>query len=273
MHFLCTLVALVLAATASATAGASEASICGVLPVINTHLTDQDVAAISDHVARLQQQGLFTLVIRLDLGPDASSKPIEGADQTWTVSTSPKVAVPSQRERLLSLGWQRLPSHCENVVLFEDANVQFFENDWVGLTAEALRTYDVVQPFSFVYNRRHGDGAIEDVDFEGDMLFASVMGHEPGQLFYGAAYGFHLLRNFDMHRGVAVEKLQGYGGAAWAFRRSFLEDVGGIFDSALNKGTKPLLFFARCFLPFCPPCLWGEDSSFSRKPKILLSGF
>eukprot|EP00750_Incisomonas_marina_P000654 INCI10450.2.p1 GENE.INCI10450.2~~INCI10450.2.p1 ORF type:complete len:3195 (-),score=394.60 INCI10450.2:2128-11712(-) len=233
--FLCTLVALVIASIASVTADAAEASICGVLPVINTHLTDQEVAAISENVARLQQQGLFTSVVRLDLGPHASSKPVEGADQTWTVSTSPKVAVPSQRERLLSLGWQRLPSQCESIVLFEDANVQFLENDWVGLTLEALRTYDVVQPFSFVYNRRHGDGAIEDVDFDGDMLFASTMGHEPGQLFYGAAYGFHLLRNFDMHRGVAVEKLHGYGGGAWVFRRSFLEDVGGIFDAALNQ--------------------------------------
>jgi hypothetical protein len=225
-------------ATASAATDApagSQPALCGVVPIVNTHLTDDDIDVVSAHLQLLQRQGLFTSVVRLDLG--GSTKAVTGADQVWAVASSGTVAVPSQRERLLSVGVQKLPAACESVVLFEDATVQFMDDAWVGLTVEALRSAEVVQPFSFLYNRRQGDSGVNGADFDNDVLAAATMGQQPGQVFYGAAYGYNLLRNFDMHRGVAVEKLRGYGGGAWAFRRSFLDAVGGVYERALWRGT------------------------------------
>jgi len=208
--------------------------LCGVVPVINTNFHDGDIEAIDEFLARLRGQGLFVSVVRLDLG--GSEKLLQEADETQRFASSPKVAIPSQREHLLAIGVKRLPAACKAVALFQDASIQFLNEDWVDDTLEALEDFELVQPFSFVYNRRQGDALIAIADFEDDMLFESAMGREPGQLFYGAAYGFSLLRNFDLHRGVVVEKLQGFGGGVWVCNRAFLEKAGGIFDDTLRLG-------------------------------------
>ena len=223
-----------------------DAIVCGVIPVINTELTDVDLAEISAFLERLQEQGLYTTVVRLDLAVVTAAKPLNGVDESIVVASNPTATVPSQRERLLNVGVEQLPKTCEYVVMFEDPTIQFLNENWVADTLAQLNNYEVVQPFSFVYNRRQGDGIFNDVDFEGDMLFATTMGREPGQLFYSAAYGYNLLRNFDMHRGVAVEKLKGYGGGVWAFHRSFLETTGGVYDRALYRG--PLRSALLCFV-------------------------
>ena len=45
-------------------------------------------------------------------------------------------------------------------------------------------------------------------------------------MYYGAAYGAHLLKNLDVPRGVEYRKLRGIPGLAWAARRSFLNQIG-----------------------------------------------
>ena len=245
----------------------SSPSLCGVIPVINTQLATEDLDEISEYTQLLQAQGLYTGVVRLDIGGVAAAeRVIEGADETIVVASLPTITVPNQRERLLNLGVRQLPEFCQQVVLFEDATVEFLDQRWVQNTMEMLQSYEVVQPFAFVYNRRQGDGTFVSqtgnhgggVDAEEgdiDLLFSASMGREPGQVFYSAAYGFNLLRNFDMHRGVAVEKLQGYGGAVWAFHRAFLQDVAGIYDRSLHRGRFRLPAFVDCA---CVGVLYGS---------------
>ena len=58
------------------------------------------------------------------------------------------------------------------------------------------------------------------------VLESANMGTGPGLMYYGAAYGAHLLKNLEIPRGVEYRKLRGISGLAWAARRSFLNQIG-----------------------------------------------
>ena len=61
------------------------------------------------------------------------------------------------------------------------------------------------------------------------VLESANMGTGPGLMYYGAAYGAHLLKNLEIPRGVEYRKLRGVSGLAWAARRSFLNQIGTCF--------------------------------------------
>ena len=55
-----------------------------------------------------------------------------------------------QKERMLNVGLEHLPSDCDKVVLL-DADTLFRNRHWVADTAELLEQYAFVQPFSYAF--------------------------------------------------------------------------------------------------------------------------
>lgn len=95
----------------------------------------------------LKAQGLPLVAVELvhDTGPfDLEEGDAEilvqrrGGDIMW------------QKERMLNVGLEHLPSDCDKVVLL-DADTLFQNRHWVADTAELLEQYAFVQPFSFAF--------------------------------------------------------------------------------------------------------------------------
>ena len=82
------------------------------------------------------------------------------------------------------------------------------------------------------------------------------MGTGPGLMYYGAAYGAHLLKNLDVPRGVEYRKLRGIPGLAWAARRSFLNQIGMLAYFLISSFQRFALhtIFATIFFRYTKKC-------------------
>lgn len=111
-----------------------------------------------------------------------------------------------QKERLLNIAIQRLPARCKTVV-WADCDLLFENPDWAIETADKLRHYRVVQPFTQAIRLPKGTDRYTGVG-ERYWSFAYVAQRNP----YLALSG-----RFDRH---------GHTGFAWASHRSILREHG-----------------------------------------------
>lgn len=113
------------------------------------------------------------------------------------------------KESLINIGLSRLPSSAEYVA-WVDADITFLSPTWAADTVHALQQYSVVQPWQNAY-----DLGPYNEHLELHTSFASLFVHgRPIFPQWKAGYTF------------------GHPGYAWAYRRSVLEEVGGLFDKA-----------------------------------------
>jgi hypothetical protein len=173
---------------------------------------------------RLKSQGVPLLTVELgfgdrpfDLGPDEADKRIQirGGDVLW------------QKERLLNLGVQALPSDCDRVAWL-DCDVLFDRDDWADETGRLLESYVVVQPFL-----RRVRLPQDQTDADPDAL---PVGMAEAHVHYGVAYGVAAkgLGSLNAYRR------HGSTGFAWAARRALL-DRHGLYDRLVLGGADKMM--------------------------------
>lgn len=111
------------------------------------------------------------------------------------------------KEAMLNVGIDAMPPEVDKVAVL-DADIEFLDDDWAASAAAALEIHPVIQPWHRVrYTTPEGrDGECR----------ASTG--------YGCAH-----RSLD-------EWNQYHPGCAWAFRRSFLDAIGGWYVSPISHG-------------------------------------
>jgi hypothetical protein len=155
----------------------------------------------------------------LERGPDVVQ--LRGGDVLW------------QKERLLNVAVERLPSTCTKVVWL-DCDVLFEDDDWLDATARSLDRHMVVQPFSRSVNLPPGA--------------TSRRGDEPLVESFAAAFARDRALAYD-----APYARHGHTGFAWAARRELL-DCCGLYDACLSGSGDHLM--AHVFAGFADaPCI------------------
>ena len=127
-----------------------------------------------------------------------------------------------QKERLLNIGFEKLPSDCDKVVWI-DCDVIFDNSDWIKKTINLLNKYMLVQPFSKVV--RLGKGVIDLSKTEQNK---SIEESEE----YSQVYSLYnnLQNNYIT-------------GLVWAFRREVFEKFG-FYDQAILGSSDRLMSYA-----------------------------
>lgn len=139
-----------------------------------------------------------------------------------------------QKERLLNLALEALPSECE-VVLWTDCDVVLAGDDWPGHVSELLESNRVVQPFSTMRYLSEGEPPRDLAQASISETRHSVAalrqtGLLPEESFAARGYSNRL----------------GYSpGLAWAARRDLLERHGFYDGMILGSGDKAI-FSAAC---------------------------
>ncbi|MBU2102683.1 MAG: hypothetical protein KKF80_04740, partial [Candidatus Omnitrophica bacterium] len=112
-----------------------------------------------------------------------------------------------QKESILNVGVQHLPSDCDKVVCL-DCDIIFNNNAWIAETSCLLEAYVAVQSFSFAVRLPKGVYSFSDEEIKN-----LPQGYIPG--------GGGNLPSFSFAKRVSIP-LAGRPGGAWALRRSFL---------------------------------------------------
>jgi len=131
-----------------------------------------------------------------------------------------------QKERLYNIAINHLPEHCRFVV-FLDADIIFLNPDWVSQTASLLEQYPVVQPFQYNYQL----GKKEDYRSLTENKLALYKGPK---IRWGSVFLFK-----DFHTNDNIYRQ--IPGLSWAFRRDFLNKIGGWYDRSIVGGVDGLL--------------------------------
>jgi len=118
------------------------------------------------------------------------------------------------KENLLNIGISRLPLDAKYIGTF-DADIKFRKKTWVSDTLNALQLYDVIQPWSNCYDLGPND---EHINHHVSFVRQYFHGHPvvPGG------------PNFWAHSGGKHD--YPHSGYAWAWRRSALDKIGGLFE-------------------------------------------
>lgn len=112
-----------------------------------------------------------------------------------------------QKEALLNLAASRLPAHFTKIA-WVDADLWFEEPDWLGRTSAVLENSKICQPFGQAW-WTNKDGSV-------------ALGKPPAVI-------------------VGINKGVGHPGFAWAARRSFFTEVGGLYAlSPVGSGDSVL---------------------------------
>jgi hypothetical protein len=127
-----------------------------------------------------------------------------------------------QKERLLNIALQALPSGCRKVVWI-DSDVVFGSDDWPQQTSELLDRFTLVQPFTHIYRMLQGwvPGQARPPEFES---LSSV----PFLIASGMPVATCL--------GTPASQIQCTPGYAWAANREFLEDYR-LYDACIVGGA------------------------------------
>jgi hypothetical protein len=168
----------------------------------------------------LEAAGVPLLTVELAFGDEAFELSDRDADMLVQLRGGD---VLWQKERLVNIGVQHLPTDCDRV-LWVDADVTFARADWADETRRLLRDYAVVQPFSHCVRLPRGVESCEPATLP--------FGSGENQLFYGIAWGL---------RSKGRESLESYArhghtGFAWAARRELLEKHGLYELNLLGNG-------------------------------------
>lgn len=123
------------------------------------------------------------------------------------------------KEKMINLGIQRLPSDWEYVA-WVDADVIFSRPDWATETVELLQHYPIIQMF--------GEAIDLTPNYEILKTYTGIM----------SAYQQGILPSF----GGRYDKT--HPGFAWAARRDALNNLGGLFDTAVLGSADRHMAFA-----------------------------
>ncbi|MCH6257179.1 hypothetical protein MLD52_11525 [Puniceicoccaceae bacterium K14] len=176
-----------------------------------------------------KQQGLKLLTVELAFGDQDFELEEKDADKLVQIRASEE-NVMWQKERLLNIGLDHLPSDC-NAFAWLDCDILFQNSNWIGDTVDRLTEYPVVQPFELSLRLRPGEVTV-DVESANDPLYEKR---------HGVGYSY-------AHRDLLNDYLLiGHSGFAWAARRSIFDDIG-FYDKMIVGGADTVLacgFFGR----------------------------
>lgn len=113
------------------------------------------------------------------------------------------------KERMLNLGIEHLPLDCKYIA-WVDADVRFARPDWVNETVQLLQHYPVIQMFS----------KCSDLSPDNEVMSESL----------GIINAYH---SGIIDKSKKYAGRYGHPGFAWAARREALNDLGGLFDTAI----------------------------------------
>jgi hypothetical protein len=119
------------------------------------------------------------------------------------------------KENLINIGIRRAPKQCKYIAWI-DNEVEFLNQNWVTDTIDALKSHKVVQLFEVANYLAPNGTAIQNYVSYG----TCVNKMKQGLTFkdFEKVYNTSILLHFC------------HSGFAWAARRSFLHDIGGLFD-------------------------------------------
>jgi len=143
------------------------------------------------------------------------------------------------KERMLNLAIQRLPAHWQYVA-WVDADVRFTRPDWPQETVHLLQHYAVLQMFADAIDldpehqflQRH-IGFVKTWEEYGRPSLAQLqtqLEEFKAQKTVKTASGLYDQRLMGM---TSPPALNGHPGFAWAARRQAIEQLGGLFDTAI----------------------------------------
>lgn len=126
------------------------------------------------------------------------------------------------KESLLNIGLKRVPEEAEFVASI-DADIHFRCEDWVRRTISSLRYFPVVQMWETACDLGADNSVIAFQRSLGSLYAKGCQMNLPRP-------GFMPNWKFNGH------DTHGHPGYAWAWRKSFLDMVGGFFDKGLCGG-------------------------------------
>lgn len=176
--------------------------------------------------AHMRMHNVTLLTVECTFDNEPAELP--ASEDVWHLSSS---SLLWQKERLLNLAVQRLPSHIDSVAWI-DADVLFENQNWVRDTLQALSSAPIVQMFETCLRQTEDGGAGDVPDVVESM--ASVMQRFPKSL---------LMQRYDIH---------GHTGYAWAMRRDIFEKVG-LYEHAISGSADH--FMAHAIYGDCGFCV------------------
>jgi hypothetical protein len=114
-----------------------------------------------------------------------------------------------QKEAMMNIALSRIPKDAKYIAAI-DADVRFEREDWAEETIHQLQHHSVVQMFSHAIDLGPSHEAIQ----------------------YHTGFGF-CFRHGKRHDQMLTEGPHWHPGFAWAYRREFLDAVGGFIDTGL----------------------------------------
>jgi len=152
----------------------------------------------------IKKQGLSLITVELAFGEENFELNKEDAEVLIQLKTT-KENVLWQKERLLNVALEKLPSDCDKIVWL-DCDIIFEDQNWVEKTAKLLEKYCVVQPFfecvKLNKNKKYSTINVNKIPF----------GTNEGEKRYSFAYSNSILKSYCGHPGFAI-----------AIRRQILE--------------------------------------------------
>lgn len=131
-----------------------------------------------------------------------------------------------QKERLLNIALRSVPRDCP-LIAWLDSDVVFEDPNWADRAAELLREFEIVEPFSLVYEVPRGK-------MPGDAGSKQNQGYA---LLYALAEGIAPL---EALRGDMRVKGRVTSGLAWAARRDILHQYGFYDACVLGSGNRAI---------------------------------
>lgn len=170
----------------------------------------------------VREQGLPLLVIECAFEDRQFEVPEDLCDILVHRRTS---TVMWQKERLLNIALDYLPSDCDKVAWL-DADVIFENSRWVEETAKRLESHCVVQPYKSAHWLRKGEQSIPPG--------RRIRGNGEGEWMPSMGYAMSRLKNWK--RALNNYFSHGHVGHAWAIRREVLERHGFYDAQVLGNG-------------------------------------
>ncbi|MBL8150871.1 MAG: hypothetical protein JNN15_13175 [Blastocatellia bacterium] len=183
----------------------------------NSPLFQENVELFSQSV---RSQGLKLLIVELAFG----NAPFEVDDKLADIVVRKRSnTVLWQKERLINLGIESLPSACDKVVWL-DADILFENNSWVEQTSELLQSYVMLQPYQHACWLPRGSRTADK-----ELPRGLGEGHTMPSM------AFTLAHHTDHRKAMSDYFEHGHCGFAWAARRQVL-DKHKLYDRRILGG-------------------------------------
>jgi hypothetical protein len=217
-----------------------------------------------DFYNNLKKQGANILCVELTFG---NNKPELLNSQADILINRKSNAIMWQKERLLNIGLENLPTNCDKFS-WVDIDIKFEDPNWINKTKDLLNQYCIVQPYSVIINLSKNKQQLHEKDL--------TLGLMDGQKSFGFAYGIKkfgkelLTTKFILNS--ESKHMKAHPGYAWAARRSVFKNVG-LYDRLILGSADALIahgFYGNknCFLTedkFCSESMQKDQHEWIEK--------